>query len=284
MHPAENSPTVAARLLANELRRLRIAAGLSQADVARELGCAQSRVGHFETRRTLVRRADLLVMLQLYKVPVERQVWYLDLVVKAKKKGWWDGAPGTPEWFSALVGLEWGASEIRAFELSVIPGLLQTRAYMEALFRVTPNRTEEQVQALVEYRLRRQDVLTRSPVPLRLHVMLDEAVLRRSCGGSQVMREQLRHLAELEGDPSVTIQVLPFAREVPIGLESSFYQLKFDVPADPGVVYLETRLGGLYLEGDNEIATYEQLFGYQQLVALDSGDSARFITQLAKDY
>ncbi|GLZ81954.1 transcriptional regulator [Actinorhabdospora filicis] len=282
MHPAESSPTVAARLLANELRRLRMAAGLSQADVAGELGCAPARVGHLETRRNQVRRSDLLVMLQLYKVPVERQVWYLDLAVKAKEKGWWDRASGVPEWFSSLIGLEWGATQIQTFELSVIPGLLQTRGYIEALFRDDPERPEDVIREFAEQRLRRQEALTRDR-PMLLHAILDEAALRRMVGGPEVMREQLGHLVEVNQQPHIRVQVLPFVRGAVPGLESGFHLIGFGVEADPGVVYLETQIGGIFLEEENEITTYEVSWAKLTRSALTPDESSAMIKSLMKE-
>ncbi|GIG65350.1 helix-turn-helix domain-containing protein [Phytomonospora endophytica] len=279
----EGSPTVAARLLANELRQLRTRAGLSQADVARELGCTPGRVGHMETRRNLPRRSDLLVMLQMYKVPAERQVWYLDLAAKAKEKGWWDGAAGVPGWFSAFIGLEWGATAVRNFELGVVPGLLQTRGYMEAIFREDPQRDERLVNEYVENRLRRQGRLHSPENPLFLHAIVDEACLHRRIGGRLVMREQLEFLARLHSDHGTTVQVLPFSSGAEPGLEGSFHVLEFSAPGDAGVVYLETHVGGLYLEEDNEVAVYDSLFEGLAEAALSPAKSVSMIRKLARE-
>ena len=43
--------------------------------------------------------------------------------------------------------------------------------------------------------------------------MLNEAVIRRAVGGTEVMRARLHHIAELAGIAQVNVQVLPFALE-----------------------------------------------------------------------
>lgn len=276
----EGSPTVAARLLANELRQLRMRAGLSQADVARELGCTPGRVGHMETRRNLPRRSDLLVMLQMYKVPPERQVWYLDLAAKAKEKGWWDGAAGVPDWFSVFVGLEWGASAIRNFELGVIPGLLQTSDYMRVLFEKEGNTKPDH---LIAQRQRRQGALERAESPLTMHAVIDEGAIRRIVGTTQVMRGQLQYLIAMNDHPQVTVQVVPFQAGSHPGFGGGFHCLDFDSANDLGVIYLETRRGGLYLEEDAEIAEYHAMFERIATLALAPAKSASFIQRLAKE-
>lgn len=279
----EGSPTVAARLLANELRQLRIKTGMSQAAVAKELGCTPGRVGHIETRRNQPRRADLLVMLQMYKVPPERQVWYLDLLTKATEKGWWDGAAGIPEWFSAFVGLEWGASEIRNFELGLIPGLLQTREYMTALFQVDAADDQERIDSQVAQRMRRQEALHRKQNPLTLDAVIDEAVLHRIAGGSDVMRDQLAHLLDVAELPNVTLQVLPFGEGPHPAFGGGFHCLEFAATDDPGVIYVETRCGGLYLEEQEEIDEYHSVFARLTDMAMEPTASAALIRKVARD-
>ena len=54
----------------------------------------------------------------------------------------------------------------------------------------------------------RQSLLTQDD-PINLWVVLDEAVVSRPVGGDEVMRDQLKRLAEASRLPNVTIQVLP---------------------------------------------------------------------------
>ncbi|MGW3468053.1 helix-turn-helix domain-containing protein [Saccharopolyspora sp. NPDC000995] len=84
------SPTVGRRWLAQEVRRLREAAGLKQSEVAKRLRCNPSKIGHMESMRNTISGPDLEVMLSFLGVPPERIDWYLQLADVAMK-----GAGGT---------------------------------------------------------------------------------------------------------------------------------------------------------------------------------------------
>ena len=113
--------------------------------------------------------------------------------------------------------------------------------------------------------------------------MLNEAVIRRPVGGPAVMREQLGHLGELAARPHVNIQVLPFAAGEHPAMEGSFSTLGFPEPGDPGVVYMDSQAGSLYLEQPAEIDHYARMFSHLSAKALDPGESRRMIIQAAGD-
>ena len=59
--------------------------------------------------------------------------------------------------------------------------------------------------------MQRQQILTRSDIPARLWVVVDEAALRRPIGGHDVMRGQVEALLEINNSlPNVRLQVIPF--------------------------------------------------------------------------
>jgi transcriptional regulator with XRE-family HTH domain len=282
---AASSPTVWRRWLAFELVRLRQRAGLEQKDVAKALRCSIGKVSYYETaeRPVVVRDLDE-VLLPLYGVPEERWPVYLQAARDSRQKGWWERYdPATlPGWFSLFVGLEQGASRIRVYESLVVPGLLQTRGYAEAVSRSgTAERTEQEVARHVELRLARQAVLDREPDPLRLWVVLDEAVLRREVGGPAVMAEQLDHLGELARRPRVTVQVMPFGGGAYPGLNGSYQVLEFPWPSDPGLAYVEHRAGSLYLEEPREIRAHSAAFERTCAVALSPRRSLTLIADAA---
>ena len=277
----EHSPTVAGRWLASDMRRLRIQAGLKQTDVAHELRCTNSKIGHLESGHTPIRRTDLLVMLPMYGVPEERRGWYLDLCDKARQKGWWDGTDGVPPWFSLHIGLEWGAESIEEFELGFVPGLLQTREYVTAMLAAN-DADASHSSRIVEQRMQRQQVLHRSPDPLRIHMVLDEAVLHRVVGTSAVMRDQWKQLVLLAEAPNVKLQVLPYEAGVHRSHLGSFKLLDFPSPDDPGVAYIETLRGGLYLEENDELEEFREAFDSLCALALTPNETTGFLEKLAR--
>ncbi|MEV6175127.1 helix-turn-helix transcriptional regulator [Streptomyces sp. NPDC051954] len=117
----------------------------------------------------------------------------------------------TPRRFDHCLELEAKAARIQEFSATFIPGLLQTKAYMRALFEVgEPGMTAKEIDGLVEARLSRQEVL-RGDNPPECWWILGEATLRQAVGGPAVMREQLAALLPLVHTSHTTIQVAPFA-------------------------------------------------------------------------
>ncbi|WP_214405697.1 helix-turn-helix domain-containing protein [Pseudonocardia lacus] len=285
---AASSPTVWRRWLAFELVRLRRRAGLEQRDVASRLRCSVAKVSYYETAERPVVIRDLEeVLLDLYDVPRVHWSTYLQAARDSRQKGWWErfDAATLPGWFSLFVGLEQGASSIRVYEAQLVPGLLQTREYAEAVARSgTAERTDGEIAQHVELRMARQAVLDRQPDPLRLWVVLDEAVLRRIVGGRALMAHQLHHLAEMAGRPKVTVQVMPYSGGAYPGMTGRFQILDFPWPSDPGLAYVEHRAGSLYLEEPPEIAAHSVAFEHMTANALSPSESITLIADAADGF
>lgn len=283
-----SSPTVWRRWLALELARLRQEAGLDQKAVAKALRCTVGKVSYYETaeRPVVVRDLDE-VLLPLYDVPADRWPMYLQAARDSRKKGWWEsyGADTLPSWFSLAVGLEQGASRVQTYEAQLVPGLLQTEAYADAVARRgTAERSEEEIARHVELRMTRQRVLDRTDDPLRLWAILDEAALRRVVGSSAVMRDQLRHLAVMARCPKITVQVVRNDAGAHPGMTGRFQILDFPWPSDPGVAYVEHRAGAFYLEEAHEIEAHTVAFEHLCVLASSPDESAKMIENLAEEY
>jgi transcriptional regulator with XRE-family HTH domain len=283
-----SSPTVWRRWLAFELGRLRREAGLDQKAAAKALRCTVAKVSYYETAERPVVLRDLdEVLLPLYQVPEDRWPDYLKACKDSRRKGWWDryGLDALPGWLSLYVGLEQGAAQIHSYDAQLIPGLLQTEDYADAVVRRgTAELTEEQIASRVDLRRTRQAVLTRTPDPLRLWAVLDEAALRRVVGSRKIMQAQLGHLADAASQAKITLQVLPFSNGAHPGMHGPFRILGFPWLADPGVVYIEHRAGALYLEEPDEIQAHQVAFEHLCVLALAPDESAALIREVAKEY
>ncbi|MGH3771155.1 MAG: DUF5753 domain-containing protein [Pseudonocardiaceae bacterium] len=121
-------------------------------------------------------------------------------------------------------------------------------------------------------------MLHREPDALRLWVVLDEAVLRRVVGGPAIMRDQLRHLAAMARHPKITVQVVLYVHGAHPGMAAGpFKILSFPWPADPGVVYLQHRGDGLYLEQQYDIEPHTVAFEHLRVLALPPDESSILI-------
>jgi transcriptional regulator with XRE-family HTH domain len=274
---------VRARQLAAEIRRLREVGRLTGEEAAGRLGWSPSKISRIETGRTQVTVGDLRRLLDLYEVPSSRRDRITELARTAEQRGWWDAYADTlSEGYSAVIALEAVADSVRHYDPSLVPGLLQTEAYIEEIVRsallveppgVVPRR--------VEVRLARQALLTREEDPLDLTVVLDEGVLRRQVGGPTVMREQLLHLAEMAVRPNISLQVLPFVKGSHPGMQGGFMILRFPGAIESGVVYLENMTSDIFVEREDEVHHYRLAFDRLREMALEPEQSVALITDIA---
>ncbi|MET7393121.1 helix-turn-helix transcriptional regulator [Dactylosporangium sp. NPDC005572] len=281
MASRRGSPTLRRRQLGMELRRLREAAHVTIDQVAETLECSGSKISRIETGQTGVTPRDVRDMLDIYGVDPEYADQLLKIAREARQKGWWqlygDVLTG------AYVGLEAAADHIRSYEALVVPGLLQTEEYAQAMIHAArPDISATEVEKRVRVRMGRQSLLTQDD-PIDLWVVLDEAVLRRPVGGRAVMRRQLEHLSQSAAWPNVTLQVLPFSAGAHAGMDGTFTMLLYDESAGQNFVFASNAAGGLFLEKDDELQRYGFIFDYLRANALRPDESVSMIEKLTKE-
>jgi transcriptional regulator with XRE-family HTH domain len=281
---AEHSPTVRRRRLALELRRLREAARLTCEEVAEHLECSTSKISRIETGRVSVSPRDVRDMLDLYGVSAQQGASLVQLARDSRQKGWWHAYSDTIQpRFATYIGLESAASEIRIYEVTLIPALLQTEDYARTVIAAgIVGGDHDGVERNVELLMARQPPLT-SDDPPRLWAVLDEAALRRTVGGAGLMRLQLDHLLDLSRLPNVAIQVIPFGAGAHPAMGRPFVILAFPERADPDVVYLEDLTSALYVEDVDEVDRYNMFFNHLRATALSFEDSSALIMSVIKE-
>jgi transcriptional regulator with XRE-family HTH domain len=274
----KRAPSVRARQLAAELRRMREAATMTGDEAAKLLGWSGSKISRIETGQTAVTVADLQLMLDIYGVSGSQRGRLEQLGQRAAQRGWWDAYVDTlgPH-YAALIALEAEAESVRWFAPIIVPGLLQTEDYARGIIRsalliAPPGEVERRVQV----RMNRQRVLAQDD-PLRLNVIVDEAALLRPFGSPEVMRNQLRHLVEVAELPNVDLQVLPLAAGAHPATSGEFIILSFPELAAPDVVYLENMISDLYFERETDVYRYILAFDALQMLTLDAEESAALI-------
>ena len=283
------SPTIRRRRLAAELRRLRSEAGLSIEDVATSLGWQPSKLSRVENRQIGILAADVRKLLDLYKV--EDRVYraeMTDMARRAGERGWWQsfGSGVVPAALANLIGLETEARTIRSYEPELVPGLLQTEDYARGVMRAwQPAWTAADIDRRVEIRLGRQDVVRQPDSPSsQVNCIINEAVLRRTVGGSEVMHEQVELLAKERDPGTVTVQVLPFNSGAHPAMTGPFQILTFHDLSDLGVVHLESAMTAITLERPEEIRRYDEIWGSLQARALSPEDSRVMMRSYALRY
>jgi transcriptional regulator with XRE-family HTH domain len=255
-----------------ELRRVRIAAGLSQDQLGQKLVFSGDTVGKIETGE----RAPT----PDFAARCDGVFGHLDglftrLLELARR---WNGGP-YPQWFRDWLDAEREAISLRTWEPMLVPGLLQTADYARAILGAGPDTMEDELEQMVAARIARQAILER-PRPPTLWVVLDEAVLHRCVGSPKIMHEQLLHLADLAERPRITIQVVPARVGVHAGLLGAFIIAGFS--GAPDIVYLETSADGHIAEKSSVVAGVTLRFDTLRAVALPKDDSRDLILKVAE--
>ena len=111
--------------------------------------------------------------------------------------------------------------------------------------------------------------------------MIDEAVIHRVVGGTEVMRGQLRYLAYSAQQGKTTIQVVPYRAGAHAGTTGPFVILDFEEPTDPAMVYVETLAGDIYLEECSDVNRYTLAFDRLLAASLHPDYSVQMIEQAA---
>ncbi|MEU8153133.1 helix-turn-helix transcriptional regulator [Micromonospora sp. NPDC048986] len=288
--PDDIGSTVPRRQLGRLLRQFRNEAGVTLDAAAEALEYSRQKIWRVECGQGSVRVLDVKAMCELYGVSPEMTEAMRGLAAETKSKGWWHAyGDAVPSWFELYVGLESAASRLRGFDESLIPGILQTKGYADALIRRGRILSDEERERAVQVRLQRQALLVRRlpPAP-RLESVLSEAVLRRTVGGPNVMTAQLDHLLRVSELPNVSVRVLPLAAGPHPGAVAGTVMI-LDFPPtkggraapEPSVVYSESLTGALYLDKPDELAAYERVWGGLDAMALGEAESKDMIKRIS---
>ncbi|MFJ6250252.1 MULTISPECIES: helix-turn-helix domain-containing protein [unclassified Streptomyces] len=275
------NPTVRRRRLGQELRKLREAKNMTAEQVAERLLVSQSKISRLENGRRSISQRDVRDLCGVYEVEDERMVESLMQMAKdSRQQGWWHAFGDIP--YSVYIGLETDAASLRVYESLIVPGLLQTQEYAQAVIEgMWPEATPSEIDKRIQIRLKRQDRLSDPVNPLRFWAVIDEALLRRVVGDAKIMADQLRLLSELSEKPHVTIQVLPYDVGAHPGMYGKFAILEFQEAMDASVVYLEGVTSDLYLEKAIDVQSYAVMYEHLRAKALSAEQSREFILRVA---
>lgn len=274
---APEGSTVMRRQLGDELKRLRVAAGLKPEQVAERLDCARSKVSHIENGRYSVKRPDLESMLRLYGA--EDRLDELDAIRRAGAQPRWWARYDLPTWLDDLIGFEQSAKRVRVVELELIPALLQTPEYARAMHLLGPfSLAPGELDRKVELRIERQGRLT-GPDRLELSAVISEGALLRAAADTSVGAEQLRRLVTDLALPNVSLRVLPHESGLH-AVSGSFTLLDFAPGVPFKVAYEESAVGGRLADDESVVQALSDLHGRLRSQALDDDESLALITRL----
>jgi transcriptional regulator with XRE-family HTH domain len=281
----EASRTRALGGLGTRLRILREEAGLSGLELARALGQGwrQPKVSRIENGLQLPTEDE--VMAWAHAVGAEPGS-LLALRIKAYAefeafKEHIAGAGGPVTWQDELGALESSCTTLLAeYQPALMPGLLQTAAFLRELFAgeeyleedgVTP----ELIGPIIAAKLRRQTILYQGGRQI-VHI-IGEAVLRTRIGKvtTETMRGQLAHLAETATLPGHELGIVPFSIPSPVAPASGF------ILYDDNLAIVETLGGQLQITDPGTIARYKRWLEMLREVAVTGAKAAELCREAA---
>lgn len=280
------SPYVRRLRLATELSGLRTAAGLTHEQLAKKIGQSRAQISRLENAHASPDQDDIIKILDALGVDGDRWTQIVTIAREAAERGWWESNSHAMGSRTALyANLEAGATTIREYQQTFPPGLLQTSAFSRAR-----NEVEASLQSLeanpdkvVAGRSGRQRMLRRPGGPT-YEVIIDEVAIRRLSAPSEVIKEQLYHIAATaNGEPKVAVHVLPVdavidGYSVP---RSAWSIYTYPDPGDPTVVAVDTVTSDLVLTESDEVMPYEELYRRLRAAALSADDSLELLTAAA---
>jgi transcriptional regulator with XRE-family HTH domain len=280
-----SSPYVRRLRLGREIRALRAERNWTQARMARMAGMTRNNVSKLENGQT----ADLAETLNILEaLCVEGEQWtkLSAIAQSAVAPGWWDSVKHIGDRQALSANLESGATTIRQYQQTYLPGLLQLPEYVRAIHHATSalEPTSSPVDGFLAGRMGRQRHLRHPGGPL-LEVVVDEIAILRRVAPDRVVKAQLRYLARIaEGSqPNVTLRVLRTDAQVrDFAAPRTAYSIyNYGDPGDPTVVVIDNAIEDVVLFEDAKVAAYEGFYERLCEAALNPEESASLLTKEA---
>jgi transcriptional regulator with XRE-family HTH domain len=271
------------RELGAEMRRLRVAAGLTGRQISYKTGWDPSRVSRVESGQESVDVAALSLYLGILRLPYDVALPLIDMCRKAKaQKGHWLSEHGewVPDSLSSLIYHESMATVSISYEPQVVPGLLQTERYARALISRQRDRTAAEVDAGICVRMERQAALARRDCRFVFYV--HEHALRLEVDSPAIMYEQMVALTLAGALPNVDVRTVP----VSAGEESvpgeAFRLFEFE-EYNP-LIHLDLLATTLWLEEPAYVEPYRGVIAGLAGIAEGAEESRSSIAALADEY
>ena len=252
---------VAKRRLARRVAEMRVRAGMGLNEVSDKLGWSRGRLDRYERNEwRLPDPSHVRDLARIYGASDDERAELEDLGRLARERVWWRAYEDVFGKGNEFAGFENDAARISVYMPLVIPGLLQTPAYITALLELGPRQPAWRERALAA-RLRRQQILDRTDgTAPRLVAVITEASLMYRWGTQAERRAQVARLAAMARRPGTEIRLLRFADGPHPGMISPVNIFDFPDEEDPPVVYLENDTSMQELTRPEDVHAYKETF------------------------
>lgn len=198
----DHGSVIPRRLLAAELKKLRDESGKTLEELQQELLISTSKLSRLENAQGLPQLRDIRDLARFYGLDAGRQAELERWVEESRRTPWWREVDATiPTATADYLSFESAAVEVHAYTARYIPSLLQTPAYARAQIKAINHPEPSELDALVELRMTRKQILARPHRPASFDVVIDESALLRRIGSGQIMSDQLNAIAAAAKNP-----------------------------------------------------------------------------------
>ncbi|MBW5251404.1 helix-turn-helix transcriptional regulator [Streptomyces sp. P01-B04] len=185
-------------------------------------------------------------------------------------------------YFAEITEAEARARSIGEWSGTLIPGLLQTRAYAHALIDSAHSLdTPEEVEAKIDGRLGRARLFN-DPKRPEYWVILHESLVDHSIVPPVEMAEQLDHIAALVQRRRIVAQILPWNGPTLALTELPLFLMDFD--DEPPLLYTEGPYHGQTIDDPALVMRYRKAYDRLRAAALPPEASLTLIEGAAEEY
>ena len=270
--------------LAHALARLRVAAGLSQPQLAQRLGWSQAKVSRIENAKQATEPSDVAAWTHATGASDQLRRELAALAVEAKVGGISIEralASGLAAAQVETAKLEQSARRLCVYQPVIIPGLLQTPGYVRQIFAAGYPEGRPDIDQAVAARMDRQEILydeTR-----RFEFVLPEAALRWQFGQIDMLRRQLTAIRQQLSLPNVFIGLIPQHADAPIWHTHGFVIFDGRGDDDP-IVTVETLTAVLPFDDPVSVEDYRRAFARLKSVAVHGDQARALLDQITEDF
>jgi transcriptional regulator with XRE-family HTH domain len=278
LQPSSSSARQALQILADQLRELRLDAGLTAKELAARAGWERTKVSKIEHAARPPSAEAIGIWCRI--CGAEDQAADLVAALRTAEGMWVEWRrmerSGLRRAQETRLPLYERTRQFRAYSSWRVPGLIQTEDYTRAVLRAYQQRRglRDDVEDAAAARMTRQKVLRRDGRTAAF--LIEESVLHNGYGGPLVMRGQLVHLAEVTTWPAVSVGIVPgSADRGPAGPAEDFWIF------DNEQVNVELISGYLTVTQPREVAMYAQMFGRLAEIAVYGSRARSLISAIA---
>jgi transcriptional regulator with XRE-family HTH domain len=281
--PPRTTPSERQKRLGSELRKMRVAAGMSAEHAAGLLGLDRAKISNIETGIRTISAERLRTLACNCDCSDAAYIDALVAMAGPNGRGWWERYRGSlSPGLLDIAELESYAVRMRTAHTAHIPGLLQTSDHALELFRaVLPPLPEHESALRLAYRVERQKVLAGEDSPEYVGIV-HEAALRMQFGGRKVAHAQLDHLLTASERPNLRLLVIPFAAGTFPGAGQTVNYLEGPVP-QLDTVQVDSSHGPEFLGGEAQLSKYRAHLDWMERIALSPEASRDFIRDIIND-